>query len=50
MKLFGMNLSADFESTTANLYEANKSSSHHQSSNDVFGYSGSFPPSSIEPM
>ena len=50
MKLSGMNLSADSEPTTANYYEANKSNSHHPSSNDVFGYSGSFPPSSIEPM
>ncbi|KAF3949642.1 hypothetical protein CMV_024517 [Castanea mollissima] len=50
MKLSGMNLSADSKSTTANYYEASKSSSHHPSSNDVFGYSGSFPPSSIEPM
>nr|POE99846.1 putative leucine-rich repeat receptor-like protein kinase [Quercus suber]POF21760.1 putative leucine-rich repeat receptor-like protein kinase [Quercus suber] len=50
MKLSGMNLSADSEFTTANYYEASKSSSHHPSSNDVFGDSGSFPPSSIEPM
>nr|XP_023920892.1 probable leucine-rich repeat receptor-like protein kinase At5g49770 isoform X1 [Quercus suber] len=50
MKLSGMNLSADSEPTTANYYEASKSSSHHPSSNDVFGYSGSFPPSSIELM
>ncbi|KAK4558821.1 hypothetical protein RGQ29_008182 [Quercus rubra] len=50
MKLSGMNLSADSEPTTANYYEASKSNSHHPSSNDVFGYSGSFPPSSIEPM
>ncbi|KAK7849681.1 hypothetical protein CFP56_002541 [Quercus suber] len=36
MKLSGMNLSADSEPTTANYYEASKSSSHHPSSNDKF--------------
>ncbi|XP_030946980.1 probable leucine-rich repeat receptor-like protein kinase At5g49770 isoform X3 [Quercus lobata] len=50
MKLSGMNPSADSEPTTVNYYEASKSSSHHSSSNDVFGYSGSFPSSSIELM
>ncbi|KAK4558815.1 hypothetical protein RGQ29_008180 [Quercus rubra] len=40
MKLFGMNLSADSEPTTTNYCEASKSSSHHPSSNDVFGYRG----------
>ncbi|XP_050264962.1 leucine-rich repeat receptor protein kinase HPCA1-like isoform X2 [Quercus robur] len=50
MKLSGMNPSADSEPTTANYYEASRSSSHHSSSNDVFGYSGSFPSSSIELM